>query len=411
MYNLLKISDVHYIYIDMINVYFKIVREHVYLCFYLRRRRVELSCGIFCSDKLWEHGYVSRKHPEYPEISKKLDHFLTVARASIKISSTKLGTTLDLDKVKEVYLSLIQKNHLEEFDKLNVRVGFTMIEDFKKFMELQKRVIKANTLKKYKTALNILVEFEHHLGTQLDVDTFDKASFEQLVAFMIFHKNHRNNTIATQAGVMKAFYAKMYPKADRSFITYKEYRPEVVALTEDELMHFIGIPFHGIQERVKDLFVFMCTTGMRISDTHRFSPYWVQNELITYSANKTMSKAYVPLLEITEVILEKYGNQAPVMNEQYFNRLIKKMFRDVGMNRPIVRRHRQGRYEHEEILPLCDAVSSHTGRKTFISMMLDRGVPIQDVMNMSGHQDYRSMKPYIRINQDHMRQYRDKLGF
>lgn len=99
------------------------------------------------------------------------------------------------------------------------------------------------------------------------------------------------------------------------------------------------------------------------------------------------------------------------MCEQYFNRLIKQVFFDCGLDRPVIIRDRQGRNEIETIYPLYEVVSSHTGRKTFISIMLARGVPIQDVMHMSGHQDYRSMKPYIQVDLERLKRHRNSLNF
>jgi integrase len=213
--------------------------------------------------------------------------------------------------------------------------------------------------------------------------------------------------VAKNVAVMKAFIRDTYPKADISFIKYYEYRPEVIALTEDELIQMMGVPATGIKEKAKDLFVFMALTGMRISDVKRFHPNWISKEFIEYSAEKTMSKAHVPLLETVKGILEKYGNKPPEVCEQYFNREIKKFCFDCGLDRPVVIRDRQGRRMIEKVYALHEVVSSHTGRKTFVSIMLARGVPIQDVMNMSGHQDYRSMKPYIQVDREKMKKYTD----
>jgi hypothetical protein len=35
-------------------------------------------------------------------------------------------------------------------------------------------------------------------------------------------------------------------------------------------------------------------------------------------------------------------------------------------------------------------------------------MPLQDVMKMSGHSDYKSMKPYIKVTRQHLRTVADK---
>jgi hypothetical protein len=47
-------------------------------------------------------------------------------------------------------------------------------------------------------------------------------------------------------------------------------------------------------------------------------------------------------------------------------------------------------------------------RSTFITLDFDKGMPLQDVMKMSGHSDYKSMKPYIRVTLKHLRMVADK---
>lgn len=46
--------------------------------------------------------------------------------------------------------------------------------------------------------------------------------------------------------------------------------------------------------------------------------------------------------------------------------------------------------------------------RTFITICLQKGMPIQDVMEMPGHFDFNSMKPYIRIASKDRRIVADK---
>jgi integrase len=139
---------------------------------------------------------------------------------------------------------------------------------------------------------------------------------------------------------------------------------------------------------------------MCISDVKAFKPAFIQDEWYVYSAVKTDSAASVNMGYIMKGILEKYGGVPPIMAEQYFNREIKKVFKSAGLSRPIVISYRQRGKKYHEIKPLDEVVSSHTGRKTFISVALALGMSVQEVMNASGHCDYRAMKPYIQQDMD-----------
>lgn len=358
-------------------------------------------------EKWWDQNFVTKNHPEYASVARKLEECLRISVGLIKL----LPEHTTALEIKERYLEIMRKKEEEEIKELGINIKYNFISDFKAFIAKRKALYRFNTIKKYGTTLNILLDFETHSGTRLDILTLDKFVFEQFISFLILQKNHFNNTVAKHVAVIKAFVRDTYPDFNPSFIKYSEYRPEIIALTEDELVHLTHIPFVGPKEIAKDLFVFLCLTGMRISDVKRFNPQWVTREFVEYSAEKTMSKAYVPLLETAKGILEKYGGNPPRMNEQYFNRTIKKVFFDAGLDRAVVLRDRQGRRMVEHVHALHEIVSSHTGRKTFVSMMLARGVPIQDVMNMSGHQDYRSMKPYIQVDRERMKKYVSDINF
>lgn len=388
-------------------VYLRKRGDYIFLVISVGRQRIYLSSGVSMRDKWWDQNFVTKNHPEYASIARKLEDCLRISGGLIKMLPEHTTPT----EIKERYLEIVRKKEEEEIKELGINIKYHFVNDFKEFIARRKALFRKNTVRAYNTTLNILLDFETHSGTRLDILTFDKFVFEQFISFLILQKNHYNNTVAKHVTVLKAFIRYTYPEFNGSFIKYHEYRPEVVALSEDELVYLTRVPCTGPKEIAKDLFVFLAVTGMRISDVKRFNPQWVTKEFIEYSAEKTMSKAYVPLLETAKGILEKYDNHPPRMNEQYFNRTIKKVFFDAGLDRAVVLRDRQGRRMVEHVHALHEIVSSHTGRKTFVSMMLARGVPIQDVMNMSGHQDYRSMKPYIQVDRERMKKYVSDINF
>jgi site-specific recombinase XerD len=89
------------------------------------------------------------------------------------------------------------------------------------------------------------------------------------------------------------------------------------------------------------------------------------------------------------------------------NKFIKEVFKTLKLQRPVKISRYQGSKVFEESVPLHEAVTTHTARKTFISLALKKGIPLQDVMHMSGHDDYQSMRPYISISREHIRQIGD----
>ena len=51
----------------------------------------------------------------------------------------------------------------------------------------------------------------------------------------------------------------------------------------------------------------------------------------------------------------------------------------------------------EIIKPKYEYISSHTGRRTFATNLLNKGVAAEIVMNFTGHKDYKSFSKYVNI--------------
>jgi site-specific recombinase XerD len=96
------------------------------------------------------------------------------------------------------------------------------------------------------------------------------------------------------------------------------------------------------------------------------------------------------------------------MTNQKFNFFLKELFRKLEFDRKVVLQTVSGKQVTRVVKALHEVISSHVARKTFITICLQKGMPIQDVMKMSGHSDFNSMKPYIRITRKDIRAVADR---
>jgi site-specific recombinase XerD len=148
---------------------------------------------------------------------------------------------------------------------------------------------------------------------------------------------------------------------------------------------------------------------MRHCDSQLFNSTWLSEEkILEFTQLKTGGKAYAPLYEVSQKILMKYEGIPPKLSNQKLNDYLKELFRELKMNRPVIEQIVKAKVVHREVLPLYSVISSHTARRTFITLCLQKGMPIQDVMKMSGHSDYKSMLPYMRVTHKHLRDIADR---
>ena len=79
------------------------------------------------------------------------------------------------------------------------------------------------------------------------------------------------------------------------------------------------------------------------------------------------------------------------------NQYLKEMAKECGLDALVTDIQFKGNERIETVQPKHELISTHTGRRTFISNALMKGISANVVMQFTGHSDYKAMKPYIAI--------------
>lgn len=124
----------------------------------------------------------------------------------------------------------------------------------------------------------------------------------------------------------------------------------------------------GSVSRARDMFVFQCFTGLSYSDLRLFDFSRAETEGGDYvyggKRKKTGEPFFFVLLPEAMRILRKYRFKLPVVAEQSYNEILKKVARDAGIDKPL---------------------SSHWGRRTAAVILVNHGVRIEVVAKILGH--------------------------
>jgi integrase len=90
------------------------------------------------------------------------------------------------------------------------------------------------------------------------------------------------------------------------------------------------------------------------------------------------------------------------MSNPKLNLYLKELFEHLGIDRPVTMVEYHGNERTEVTGPLYKFMTTHVARKTFITLALANDIPVQEVMRMSGHSDYRGMRPYVSVIKEHI---------
>jgi len=146
-------------------------------------------------------------------------------------------------------------------------------------------------------------------------------------------------------------------------------------------------------KKVRDIFMFQCYCGARISDLLKLTTNNLHGEILRYVPQKTSkdnSKTVeIPLNKKAIQILKRYndpeGYLLPRMSDVEINRTLKTVFETAELNRQV--EHLNPLTEKIEFLPLHKVATTHLARRTFAGLMYSAGIKDDIIASMTGHSE------------------------
>ena len=142
----------------------------------------------------------------------------------------------------------------------------------------------------------------------------------------------------------------------------------------------------------RDIFVFQCCIGCRVSDLKELTLANVINNEIHYIARKTKDgnpkTIKVPINKTAQAIIERHYDLKrkellPFISDQNYNEAIKEVFKLAGLTRNVVVRN--SLTGEPEIRPLNEIASSHLARRTLTNILYKKYKDQSLVSSITGH--------------------------
>lgn len=286
------------------------------------------------------------------------------------------------------------------------------LADFITFhIDSTKAISNAGSQKVYRTLVKTIKEYEKKKRTRVTLENADYAFMQSFYNFCVETKKYVNHTSIKKLTCIKTMLKTAavkygYP-TNTSYVNFSVQRDnlEVIALTEKEFNSIVELDLTGNKrlDRVRDIFVFSCATGLRYSDLENLKRENIKDGFIKIIVKKTREALKIPITPIPHAILKKYSQMLtplPVISNQKTNAALKDLCKLAEINETMEIVRFRGKERVTTVLEKWQLISTHTGRKTFVTLSLSRGMSAQDVMGITGHKSYASFKRYVDITED-----------
>jgi site-specific recombinase XerD len=378
-----------------------------------RNINIKHSTGIIIDTDDWN------QNTESVEYDKKKTN-----RLKTKTNANTINQFIQARKklVTEIYLDYKSKNIIPTGKQIakdvRSKLGKTIDTEnlnfwqfWEAFLHKKKHSYSKGAIQKYEALKTHLLDFEKADKLPLNLQNITKNTLQRLEAFFYQKKNFNTQTTGKYIQFLKSFLNwcvenKHTTNQDFKFFKVSQ-QPDTlkVALSEKELDLIRKADLQGKNylENVRKLFLLSCLTGLRFSDYVRVKSehlkYDEANEpILSIRMEKTNDFVEIPLQPESETIVkELIEGKVRAITNQKMNKYVKELCKLAGLTEPFEVHTFKGSLKVSSVKPKYELISSHTGRRTFATNLLNNGVPAEIVMQFTGHRDYKSFSKYINI--------------
>ena len=294
------------------------------------------------------------------------------------------------------------------FEKLNgVNSTLTFYDFVEDFIKRSENTKKPTTIKDYLYTINCLKIFEKKNKRRIDWDTLDMQFYDEYTDYQFNVQGNSKNLLGKRIKIIKTFLNDATLRGINKHLMFKGFKvtkteSDDIYLNEDEIkkMYKLNLTENKRLERVRDLFVVGCRTGLRFSDLVNIRKENISENGIKYKVKKTERILNTVIIEETKKILQKYNYELPRISKTNLNKYIKEVGELAGINEVSIKDTYRAGKEVSIRMRKNERISSHTARRSFATNMYNRGYAIYYLMQITGHKKESDFLNYIKVTNE-----------
>lgn len=287
--------------------------------------------------------------------------------------------------------------------KQETKVSF--LQGFEEYINLSRTTKRPKTTDRYVTCYRHIQDFSKVKRYELTYERINQHFYESFTHYLLTTKKQLNNTVGNYIKTLKAFMnfsiERGYCKSSQEVRKFKVLKDEgeLIYLTEEELFKIYHLKLSSEKLKVvRDNFCFACFTGLRYSDIVKLVPENIKDNYIEIKTEKTREFLRIPLVNYAKEILNKNNGILPrLYTNQKTNEYLKELGKEAELNEIVQVVKYRGVEKVEFLEPKYEFLCTHTARRTFVTLSLEKGMRPEMVMSITGHKDYKTFKKYIKL--------------
>ncbi|MBJ6141799.1 site-specific integrase [Hymenobacter sp. BT559] len=290
---------------------------------------------------------------------------------------------------------------------------------FDEWIAVTRSQAKIASAKVYATVARHLRDYERTNKYAVDFDTITLAFGDRYASHLLHTVRLTDNTVAKQILTLKRF---LRWSRDRGYtdatgfdrLSWKRQEPDIMTLTAGEVaaLEQLELPASSYLDNARALFLLACYTGLRFSDLVSIRAEHLRGQTLRLKTQKTREIVTVPLRTEALVIVERLlaGEVRPITNQK-LNDYLKELGQLASIDAPVEVVRFRGGVRESTTVAKWERLGCHTGRRTFVTLSLERGLRPETIMKVTGHRGWRSFQRYVNVTSDTVeREFRQSWG-